>query len=243
MFLALVAQVAQAQCQMVAGPVQPVAVIPNVPTQWTQMTLAHNGTVYVDSQGGSSPMPVTVYNANGGVVTTVNVPLDFRSVFERHDGTADLYARAYNSRVIYQRTPAGAQQVAATLSINGPLDAQSAVVWDPTRTLYLANNFGTVAAWNSRGTFISSTPLAGMVAAELASPQGRGLAVSPGGCMLTYHAGVVSSWNTNGTRADTLQLVGAGTTFDSYWSFSYTNGLFWVADSAGGNWRAYNLGL
>jgi hypothetical protein len=243
MIALLVAQVAQAQCRMVAGPVIASATLGNVANGFLQMTLAHNGSVYVDADGGGTPSPVTVVSAAGVPVSTQYVPLDLRSVFDRHDGTADLYARSASDRNIYQRTPAGAQRVAATLSAYGPLDPQAAVVWDPSRSLYVANDAGSISAWNSRGAFVGSTTLVGFTLAEAAYPQGRGVAVSPGGCLLTYHQGVVSSWSSNGVRVDTVQLVGAGVNYFSYFTPSYTNGLFWVADNAGGTWRGYDLGL
>ena len=36
---------------------------------------------------------------------------------------------------------------------------------------------------------------------------------------------------------------GAGTSFDSYFSLSYANGMVWIVDTAGGNWRGFDVGL
>ena len=46
-----------------------------------------------------------------------------------------------------------------------------------------------------------------------------------------------------GNLAGTTTLNLAGNSFDSYFSFSYANGMVWVDDASGGMWRGYDVGL
>ena len=54
---------------------------------------------------------------------------------------------------------------------------------------------------------------------------------------------MLSAWDGAGTRVGTTELIGAGQTFDSHFSFSWAQGQVWVIDVANGTWRGYGVGL
>jgi hypothetical protein len=68
--------------------------------------------------------------------------------------------------------------------------------------------------------------------------QNRGVA-GAGDYWFTYSNGFVSAWDAGGNRVDQATLTGAGTSFDSHFSFSYANGRFWIVDAPGGAWRGF----
>jgi hypothetical protein len=82
----------------------------------------------------------------------------------------------------------------------------------------------------------------GTVPNENVYPQNRGVATSER-CYFTYYDGTLHVWDETGVRTDSATLTGAGTSFDSYFSLSYANGMIWVVDTAGGSWRGYDVGL
>lgn len=205
----------------------------------TTMTLAWDGANYYTSSGGSASSPYAKYDASGNFIasTSPTPGIDFRSVFT--DSSNDLLARGFNSRTIYQQTSFG--HFSALTQLNGGnLDAQSAVVMNGAGTEYLAEINGTVSRWNLAGNYLGSFSLAGFSA--LGYPQDRGLAVA-GNDLLTYYNGTVTAWDMSGHNLGSATLLGAGTSFDSYFSFSYAHDKFWVVDQAGRTWRGYDLGL
>jgi hypothetical protein len=128
--------------------------------------------------------------------------------------------------------------------VGGTLDNQSSVHWNSAGTELIAMTSGVVYRWNAAGTFLGSVTLSGFgsLNGENVIPQNRAI-MSAGGYYLTYSAGVLSAWDAIGNRVKTTILTGAGTSGDSYWSVSYTNGRVWVLDASGGTWRGYAVGL
>ncbi len=203
------------------------------------MTAAHDGTNYYTSNGGGGGSPYTIYSGSGVFIssTSPSPGIDFRSIFT--DGSGNLFARGYASTIVYQQTSFGTFTPHVTL-VGGSLDSQAAVVLNGAGTGYIANNFGLVSQWNLSGTFTGSFSLSGFGGSEAGYPSGRNVAAT-GSHLFTYDATTqtVSAWDYFGTRVDTAILTGAGTGFNSGFSFSYANGLFFVVDSAGGTWRGY----
>ncbi len=207
----------------------------------TSMTIAYDGSNYWTSSGGSSSgTRLGRFTTGGSWVSGYAAGRDFRSVFTKGDGIAPIYQREYNDRLIDVMSSPGVFSGSVTLS-GGSLDAQSAVVWDDINDQFVAQYNGRVDVWNGSGTWVKSVSLSGYSGAELTYPQNRGVA-AVGGCYITYYGQTISLWNSSGVREDTATLVGAGTGFDSYFSFSYADGMFWVIDSAYGTWRGYDVG-
>ncbi len=243
MIAILLVQAGLAQCVLAAGPIAPTTVFPNSVEGNTQMPMTWDGTYYYAGHGGSTPMPLSIYDAAGAHLTTKSIALDFRGTFNKADGTDVSYFRGYASTQIRKRTP-GVGGAVHTVLVGGTVDAQAAVAWDPIQAAFIVNNYGQVNRWTDGGGFIGATALIGFGAgAEEAYPQGRNIAATPGGCWLTYEAGTVSAWDSGGNRVSTAVLSGAGTTFDSYFGSGYTNNMFWVPDTEGGSWRGYSIGL
>jgi hypothetical protein len=212
--------------------------------QSTTMTLAWDGTNYWScSGGGPDGLRLARYSAAGALLNTYQPGLDFRSVFTKGDGTSPVYARAYSGNQVLVQVAAGSFGLSATLN-GGPLDAQSAIVYDAGASHFVAFNAGTVTRWTDAGALDSTTVLTnfGAMNGEDQYPQNRGIVVK-GGLYLTYSNGVLSSWNALGQRQKTSTLNGAGVSFDAHFSLSYGNGMVWVVDTAGGMWRGYNVGL
>jgi hypothetical protein len=124
------------------------------------------------------------------------------------------------------------------------LDAQSSVVLNSAGTEYDAMSGGLVSRWALNGSSLGSVSLSGFGSqnSENTYPADRGLAAA-GGYWLTYSNGFLSAWDASGNRVDQTTLVGAGTTFDSHLSFSYTNGMAFVVDTSNSWWRGYDIGL
>ncbi len=208
----------------------------------TTMTLAFDGVNYWSTSGGSTAgNRYAQYTAAGALVGTFAPGLDFRSVFT--DAAGEVYARQFNNPTIYKQSSPGVFSSFATLT-GGSLDEQSSVVLNSDGTEYIAMSGGNVSRWNLDGTFLGSLALVGFGGAENNYPQGRGI-IAAGGYYLTYdNAGLLSAWDTGtGARLDQTTLNGAGTSFNSGFSFSFANGQAWVVDDAGGTWRGYDVGL
>jgi hypothetical protein len=127
----------------------------------------------------------------------------------------------------------------------GSLAAHSslAMTADAAEFLGLAN--GSVSRWSSTGASLGAVALAGFGAenGESAAPQNARIAVASDGSILTYSNGMLSVWDrTTGARVRTVTLVGAGTTVQSHYSFSYANGMVWILDDTGQSWRGYGIG-
>lgn len=240
MFLVLATQVALAQCTLADAAYDAHMTFADNNPGNTQMSMWFDGTNYFVPNGGSNPMPMEIYDAAGAWLTNKSVGMDFRGAFGKHDGTNTTYFRGYSSPQIRQRTPGVGGSLYTTLA-GGSLDAQSNVVWDPVEATFIANTNGTVNCWTDGGGFVGAVPLSGI---DATYPQGRGIATTPGGCWLTYANGTLTVWDkATGTAADSAVLNGGGNSFDSHFSFSYTNGHFWVLDFQGGTWRGYDIGL
>jgi len=208
----------------------------------TRMTMTWDGVEYWASSGGSpSGNRVANHNAAGVVLNYFQPGIDMRAVFTMGDGTAPVYGRGYGSNSILQMTAPGSFANFVTL-VGGSLDSQAAIAWDDTNAEFVAANNGTVYMWNIAGTNTGSVSLVGWgVGTETSYPQNRGVAWA---CdhYLTYADGTLSAWDmTTGIRVATTTLTGAGTSFDSYFSFSYADGLFFVLDASGGTWRGYEV--
>jgi hypothetical protein len=209
------------------------------------MTIAWDGTNYWAVSGGSAGgVRLAQYDDSGNVLQTYSPGLDFRSVFTRA-GDTTLYARTYASRTIYVQMSPG--QFAPALSlVGGNLDDQSSVVWNGDGTELIAMKGGTVSRWGETGAFLGTLTLSGFgtLGSENTYPQDRGIAVGTfgQGFFLTYSAGTVSAWDpATGSRVGTASLEGASTSFDSHFSFSYTNGDAFVASAFGGSWQGFAI--
>ena len=181
----------------------------------TTMTSAFDGTSYWSTSGGDvSGTRLARYGAAGNLLTTYSPGLDFRSVFT--DAAGNVHARQFNDNTIYNMTSPGV--FAAGISLAGPLDGQSAVVYNSGFSGFVAldENLSAVRKWDLSGNSLGSTALIGFGSqfGENSFPQNRGLAVW-GQYWLTYSAGNLSAWDSGGNRVGTTQLVGAGTSFDS----------------------------
>ncbi len=208
----------------------------------TTMTMAFDGTNYWScSGGGTSGVRLARYNSAGGVLATFSPGLDFRSIFTDRTGT--VFARAFNDAKIYRQTVPGTFVSAGITLIGGSLDTQSSVVLNSAETEYVAMSGGVVSRWSTNGTYLGNVNLLGFgtVGGENFSPQNRGIAAT-GGFWLTYNgSGILSIWDPAGNRVLQSTLTGAGTSFDSAFSFSYCNGKVFVVDAAGGQWRGYDV--
>jgi hypothetical protein len=206
------------------------------------MGIAFDGTNYWDCSGNSpSGIRLGRYTSSGLPIATYSPGLDFRSIFTKADGT--VLARAYNTNVIYQQTSPGVFANSGISLTNGTLDPQSSVVLNGAGTEYDATSGGVVSRWSTNGSYLGSIKLQGFgsVSGETTSPQSRGLAAF-GNVWLTYNGGgVVSAWDFSGNRVFQTVLPGAGTSFDSDYSFSYCNGKVFIVDVAGGKWRGYDI--
>ncbi len=206
----------------------------------TTMTLAHDGSSYWSTSGGSgSGVREARYTSAGTLLATYSPSLDFRSVFT--DSLGGVYAREYSSSTIYKQVAPGSFAANVVLS-GGSLDAQSSVVLNGAGTEYIAMNAGVVQRWSLAGAFLGSVSLLGYgsLGSEGIYPQNRGIA-AVGNYWLTYSGGTLSGWDSSGNRVDTAILNGAGTSFDSHFSLSYANGKVFIVDQAGGNWRGYDV--
>jgi len=208
----------------------------------TTMTMAFDGTNYWSCSGGnSSGARLARYSLAGGLVATYSPGMDFRSVFTRADGT--VLARAFASGVIYQQNSPGVFASSGVTLTGGTLDPQSSMVLNSVGNEYQAMSGGVISRWNSSGTYLGAVNLSGFgaIVGENVYPQNRGLAVL-GNFWLTYSGtNMLSLWDTNGNRVTEITLPGAGTSFDSGFSFSFCNGKVFIVDVAGGTWRGYDL--
>jgi hypothetical protein len=202
----------------------------------TTMTIAYDGSSYWSTSGGStSGTRYAQYDAAGTTVATYAPGIDFRSVFT--DGLGNVYARGFNSRVIYQQTAPGVFTNYLTLA-GGALSSQSSVVMESDGDFVAMNN-GSVSVWDATGAFVSSFTLAGYSGGY---PENRGIA-TVGEYLFTYYNQVLSAWDESGNLLDQTTLTGAGTSFDSYFSLSYANDRIFIVDAAGSAWRGYDIGL
>lgn len=208
----------------------------------TRMTIAWDGVNLWSSSGGSPDgNRVASHDAVGNVLDYYQPNLDLRSVFTRGDGVGPLYSRAYADPQIRVQDAPGSFVDDVVLQ-DGFLDDQSAVVWDDVNAEFIAHSGGTVTRWDENGALIGEVVLDGFgeLDGENDGIASRGIAVACG-YYLTYYNGLLSAWDVDGNRLAFTTLNGAGTSGDSYYSYSYAQGLFFVNDGAGGNWRGYDV--
>ena len=207
------------------------------------MGITFDGTHYWSVSGNNtSGNRLREYDASGTLVGSFAPGLDFRSIFTNASG--QVFARAFNSPVIYLQGLPGVFAPSVTLT-GGSLNAQSSVVLNSAGDQYIAHSGSTVLSWDLTGALVGTTTLVGFgtLAGENSSPTNRGIAAFSG-MWLTYIASsrTVSAWDpATGTRLGQGILTGAGTGFDSAYSFSFARGQVYVVDSAGTAWRGFAL--
>ncbi|MBM4164453.1 MAG: hypothetical protein FJ222_08435 [Lentisphaerae bacterium] len=212
----------------------------------TTMTLTYDGTHYWSCSGGSSSgYRLAKYTAAGAWVQSFQPNVDWRSVYSQNGNGTPVYGRGFSSSQILIMNGDGTFANHITL-VGGSLNSQSSVVLDDTGDELIAFNAGTVTRWNAAtGALIGTVTLDGFgtLNGENDYPQNRGI-IKRAGFYLTY-AGpcVLTAWDADGNRVSSTTLTGAGTSFDSYFSLSYANGMVFIVDNAGGLWRGYNVGM
>lgn len=208
----------------------------------TTMTLAFDGTNYWScSGGGADGARLARYDFSGGLVATYSPGLDFRSVFTDRNGT--ILAKTVNDPVIHRQTSPGVFVNSGVTLIGGTLDSQSSVMLNEAGAEFIAMSAGVVSRWSTNGSHLGSVTLQGfgLGGGENDYPQNRGIAVA-GGFWLTYNTtGILSMWDTGGNRVMQATMSGAGVGFNSAFSLSYCNGKVFVVDTAGGQWRGYEV--
>lgn len=200
-----------------------------------QMGLTFDGTNYWSVRGNNVGLSESQYSAGGVLIADYAPHLDFRSIFS--GGPNNVFARTYNSNVIYKQTSDGVFAGAVRLQ-GGSLDLQSAVVFNGSRTEFIARLGATVTRWDVKGQLIGTVELIGFgsIGREAEFPQNRGIAAY-GDNWFTYSNGVLSVWSTAGERLFNAILSEAGTLESSNFSYSFTNGMFFLGD--GTTWRGY----
>ena len=210
----------------------------------TTMGLTYDGTGYWSVSGGG-PMGnrLASYDGDGNFVLAYQPGIDFRSIFTLGGNDPTVYARGFNSGEVQVMNNPGMFMNSLALKGGAP-DAQAQVVLDDTGNELISMNSGTVARWDSgTGAFIANVTLIGYgKGGENMYPQNRGIA-KVHGYYLTYYNQILSAWDDMGNLAKTTTLNGAGTSFDSYFGYSWANGMFFVVDMAGATWRGYDVGL
>ncbi len=208
----------------------------------TPTGITFDGTNYWDCSGGySTGIREGEYTSSGAPIANFAAGLDFRSIFTRADGT--VFARQYNTNVIYEQTNPGVFVNSGVSLSGGTLDPQSSVVLNGAGTEFDAMSGGVVSRWDINGNYLGSVNLQGFgsLSGENTSPQNRGLAVI-GSVWLTYSGGgILSGWDYSGNRLFQMNLPGAGTGLNADFSFSCCNGKVFITDTAGTTWYAYDL--
>ena len=210
----------------------------------TRMTGAWDGTSIWTSSGGSGGNRLSEFDGSGSWLDDYWPGYEVRSIFTMGDGTPFLFLRSYGSASIQVQAWPGMFYLYVMLS-GTTIDAESAVVYDDTRDELVAHNLGRVDRFDATSGVLNDTLYLsgfGSMGTESTYPQSRGVAVTEG-CYLTYADGNLSAWDDTGTRVGIAFLSGAGTGFDSYFSFSYFQGRVWVLDYAGGDWQGYYIGF
>lgn len=209
----------------------------------TRMTIAFDGANYWSTGGGSADGDVLAsHDLDGALLAYYQPNLDLRSAFTKGDSVGPVFLRAYGSPQITVQNAPGVYANDVTL-VGGVLDDQSAVVWDEANEEFVAHFAGNVSRWDAAGASIGNVALSGWgvdVVGENAYPQDRGVAAACG-YYLTYFNGTLSAWDADGNRVATTTLSGAGVSFDSYFSYSFAQGLFFVNDGPGLSWRGYDV--
>ncbi len=204
----------------------------------TTMTIAFDGANYWSTSGGTTTgVRYAQYGADGSLIETFAPGIDFRSVFMSVGG--DVLVREFSNNTIGRQTAPGQFTDDVTLT-GAQIDAQSSVVQNDEGE-FVAMQGGVVQRFDASGQFIDSVTLNGFV--DFGYPANRGIAAAEG-YLLTYDATqALNVWDYSGSLVGSTILEGAGTTFDSLFSLSYTNDRVFIVDVAGGDWRGYDLGL
>jgi hypothetical protein len=187
----------------------------------TAMGMTYDGSRYWSCSGGSSNGDrLVAQSADGGVLFTRALSVDYRSIFTAVAGQGPVLVRGYNSRVIKQLAQ-DMNSWSDLVTLNGGnLHNQSAVVFDAAEQQYVAIDADVVNRWNAQGVFQDTVALTD-------ASGGRALAVL-GGYYYTLSANVISRWNRSGQRLAQFELsLSAG----SNYSFSEANGMFWLERS------------
>jgi len=211
----------------------------------TTMSMTWDGVDYWSSSGGGPGGDrLAQYDPYGAFLSFYQPNVDWRSVFTKEDGIGNLYGRGYNSNQI-QVMSGGLGIFTNDVTLQGgTLDAQSSVAFDTTRREFITlNPNGDVQRWDEAGAFVGAVTLVGFgnQGNEGTYPSDRGVAWA---CdhYLTYSDETLSSWDSvTGARVASTTLVGAGTSFDSNFSISYTNEMVFVVTTAGGQWQGYDV--
>jgi hypothetical protein len=206
----------------------------------TTMGMAWDGTSYWSCSGGDAMgNRLTQYTPAGVLTGTYQPGIDFRSIFTQNGDGSTVYERAHATSTIQMMFIPGV--FGAPFAIAGPIDPESNIVLSAADEL-VAMSGGTVTRWTAMGATIATFSLNGFAGGEDMPPQNRGIVVA-GGYYLTYYNGLLTAWDGTGTRLKATALNLAGTSNDSYYSFSYANHRVWIVDVAGGTWRGYDVGL
>jgi hypothetical protein len=215
-------------------------------------TLGFDGSYYWSygsySRRGTKTQIEGQYATDGTLVrSNFNQTVELNSIFSP-GGDGRLHARYAGYMLVYRMNldanglSTGAFSYLVTLSSAGALlaDGSLAMTADGAEFLGFANG-NTISRWSSTGTFLGSIALTEN--GSPASAQNGRIALAHDGSILTYSNGFLSVWDrATGARVRTVTLVGAGTTAQSHYSFSYANGMVWILDDTGLSWRGYAIG-
>jgi hypothetical protein len=209
-------------------------------------TLAYDGTLYWTFGYGTVPNYAS-YTRAGAFLQSYSTSNKFNSIFTQGGAPGLVYGRYASLKWIYKQ--AGAQTFSTVVQLTAPvlpatLANDSAIAMAPNGQ-YVSLTDGYVTTWDAAGKNPVSYQIAswGGVAGETVAPASRRMALA-GDVILTYSNGTLSFFDRfTGVRLRTTVLEGAGTTADSHTSLSYSDGLVWIRDSAGGLWRGYAVGL
>ena len=207
----------------------------------TPIGIAWDGTSYWGASGESAAgVRLVQYGGDGAPVASFSPGIDFRSIFVQGDGSAQVYARAFNSSDVLAMSMPGTFAVDTTLGVADPvLATQASVVWNADAGEFVALRLGVVQRWADDGAFLGVTPLTGYGTGggELDPPSNRRLAWGQG-CYLTYADGVLSSWDPEGLRVDTATLEDMAS-FETEVTLSYANGMVFLGTTT--DWLGFDV--
>lgn len=209
----------------------------------TPMSADNDGTwIYSVSGGGIEGKRFARYFQNGLLDQTFATGIDFRSIFT--DNSGNLFAKEYGTGNIYSLTQNGTPTFLYTL--NDP-QAQSSASFNADDTELYTRDGSTIRRYDSStGLFIGSFELQGLAGDELAFPAFVQMETSRSGRILTYAAGIVSEWDSQGNRIGTsnIPISGDPSGFDTTWSFSVGgDDYIYLYSQASGRWKAWNIGI
>ena len=200
----------------------------------TPMTVAFDGVNYLSGSGGGSTSPEAMYSGTGAqlAVASPSPGIDFRSLFS--DATGAIYARGFNSNVIYKQT--SFSNFTPFVTLDGTLDSQMQVVLDSNGSRYIGNINGQVQEWSLSGALIGTVTLG----PNFNASNGLDIA-SAGGYWLNYNNSTLSAYDeTTGQLVDSTILVGAGS---GHYGQGYANGYFFVPNNDGSGYSGYAVSL